>query len=481
MSWEDYPDVDVPPPYGDEAAPSVFAHSWRPVDLTGVLDGTWTPPQPTIGLRADKQAICYPARVHTLASESEAGKTWLSLSVSDDELDAGNHVVYIDFEDDEGGIVGRLLALGADRNIVRDRFHYVRPAERLGTGINLDDLRTLLAETRPTLVVLVGVTAAMTLHGLDVVSNMDVAEFSRILPAGIAATGPAVLVLDHVVKSAEHRGRYALGAVHKLNGVTGAALLLEAVVPFRVGSTGRSRLRIAKDRPGQLRRHALPALDDTGMDWFADLVVESHAEDFVKLTIEPPDDGPPRHRPEAADGLHEAGQRRAGDHGRAAVAARHPRPGHRQGRVRPLRGRRADRRGLRRDLQGLSQRDPARPPQTLPGGNRMTPLLVRVPPCPVRVRATVPHIARPRPVCVFSPVGRTRTRTHRAAATGHSEIQCVRVPLPHDPSTPPEGEHHDRHRRRFHHQPQLAGIPNRAAVLRTLRERAGPAGTQQTH
>lgn len=312
----DYPEVDVAALYDGLSEPAgaasndvpddadarpvnVFERSWRPVDLTPVLDRTWTPISATVGARTDGQAVLYPGRVHTLASETEAGKTWLALSLARDELDAGNHVVYLDFEDDEGGIAGRLLAIGTARDTIRNRFHYLRPATALGTGIHRDDLHAVL-DQGPTLVILDGITAAMTLHGFDVISNRDVAAFAQILPATIAATGPAVLLLDHVTKSSETRGRYALGAVHKLNGVTGASLLLDVVAPIRIGSTGRSRIRIAKDRPADLRRHALPSLDGTGLDWFADLVVESHGDDFVEVTIEPPNPrvaSPARKRP----------------------------------------------------------------------------------------------------------------------------------------------------------------------------------------
>ncbi len=293
-NFDDPPHAPVEPSRPDDntteaQSESPFDHSWRPVDISPVLDGTWTSTVPTVASRTDGQPLLYAGRVHTIASESEAGKTWFALSAARDELDVGHHVVYLDFEDDEGGIVGRLLALGTERDAIRTCFHYIRPAIPIGMGIDRDDFREALTTYMPSLVVLDGVTAAMTLHGYDVISNRDVADFSRILPAAIAATGPAVLVLDHVTKSSETRGRYALGAVHKLNGVTGASLLLEVITPARIGTTGRSRVRIAKDRPGQLRRHALPGFEDNGLDWFADLVIESHAEDFVEVSLTPPD------------------------------------------------------------------------------------------------------------------------------------------------------------------------------------------------
>jgi hypothetical protein len=266
----------------DPAAP----RPWQPVDLSTVLNGSWTAPQPLVGRRGDGKGIFYPAKCHTVVSETEGGKTWFALSVALDEMAEGNHVVYIDFEDDEGGIVGRLLTLGAHRDRIRERFHYLRPSDALGNGINLDDLRQVLVEYSPTLAILDGITEAMVLHGLNPLDNQESAAFGKILPRRIADTGCAVASLDHVVKDKEGRGRYALGAVHKLNGLDGASYLLTNRTPFGVGLTGRSTIKIAKDRPGQLRKNALSS--SGGTHWYGDLVLHSHGEEFAEVSIEAP-------------------------------------------------------------------------------------------------------------------------------------------------------------------------------------------------
>ncbi|NRQ51556.1 AAA family ATPase [Aeromicrobium sp. YC3-14] len=229
----------------------------------------------------------YAGKVHTIASESEAGKTWLMLSACIDEMTAGNHVVYLDFEDDEGGLVRRLLGLQCNPEVIRARFHYVKPSTALGTGINADDLREVMAVYKPTLTVIDGVTEAMTMHGMDPLSNKDIATFGRMLPRALAAFGCAVVCLDHVVKSGENRGRYALGGVHKLNGLDGAAFVLENRKPFGVGLVGISTIRLAKDRPGQLRKNGVPSKE--GMFWFADLRLNSHTEGFLEVEIVPPE------------------------------------------------------------------------------------------------------------------------------------------------------------------------------------------------
>lgn len=259
--------------------------SWLPRDIEPVLSGTFEPPKPTVGERDDGAGMFYPGRKHTVASESEGGKTWLLLAAIRTELERGNAAVYLDFEDSEGGIVGRLLSLQVPAAALRDRFVYLRPEEPLDVA-GRADLAQVLGDVRPTLVAIDGVTEAMVLHGLDPVSNKDAAAFGRMLPTAIAAKGPAVVSLDHVTKSAEGRGRYAIGAVHKLNGLDGAAYILENRNAFGVGITGRSTVLLSKDRPAQLRRHGKRT--QGGLHWFADLVIESQHDDFVMADLAAP-------------------------------------------------------------------------------------------------------------------------------------------------------------------------------------------------
>ncbi len=280
--------LDVPPP--PEPSPDADARpaapgTWGRVDLGPVLSGQWQPPEPTVGRRNDGAGLFYPGKVHTIASESEAGKTWLALAVAFGELQAGRSVLYVDFEDDEGGIVGRLLALQTPPEAIRDRFAYVRPTEAIGAGVNLTDLGAVVSAHRPTFAVIDGVTEAMTMHGLNPNDNSDVATFGRILPRRLATAGAATVCLDHLPKATDNRGRYAIGGVHKLNGVDGAALLLEGRDPFGIGLTGRSTIRIAKDRPGQLRARGERGKD--GLYTFGELELTSHDVSYSEFEIKP--------------------------------------------------------------------------------------------------------------------------------------------------------------------------------------------------
>ncbi|MFJ8784999.1 DnaB-like helicase N-terminal domain-containing protein [Streptomyces sp. NPDC102476] len=259
---------------------------WTFSDLSPVLDGTHKPAQPTIGARDDGIGLFYPGRVNGIQGESEAGKSWVALVSCLIEINRGNHVVYLDFEDSEEGVVSRMLLIGANPRDIAEQFHYVRP----GTTPTPAALKAFIArigDLAPSLIIVDGVTEAMVMLGLELKENTEIAKFGRMLLRPLADTGAAVVPLDHVVKSTESRGRYALGGVHKLNAVDGVQYMLEAVRPFGINTEGRSRLRIAKDRPAQIRRHALPG-GRNPMHWFADLVIRSEGDSFAEAHLYPP-------------------------------------------------------------------------------------------------------------------------------------------------------------------------------------------------
>lgn len=269
--------------------------TWRPIDVSDVLDGTWQPPRPTVGRCHKAPGLLYPGRRHDLYAESEAGKTWLALLVAADVLAEGGTVVYLDFEDDAGGIVGRLLAMATPPASIGERFAYIRPESPITAPAEREVLAQALGDLQPALAVLDGRTEAMALHGLSITDNDDTAKFGRLVERPLTETGAAFLGLDHVTKDRENRGRYAIGAVHKLNGLNGAAFSLENRSPLGDGLTGRSTLRITKDRPGQLRRHALPGRE--GTHWLGDLVVDATVTGFVDVALMAPIERPADFRP----------------------------------------------------------------------------------------------------------------------------------------------------------------------------------------
>jgi hypothetical protein len=177
----------------------------------------------------------------------------------------GEHVIYIDFEDDERGVVGRLRALGAHTEAISGWFTYIRPDEPLynrdvATRGLIDFNDTIDRKWPLRLAIIDGVTEAMTLEGYDLMSNADIAAWIKIMPRKLADAGAAVTAIDHVTKSRDGRGKFALGGQHKLSGIDGAAYGFECTRPLaRALSdpiTGKATLTVRKDRPGYVRARA---------------------------------------------------------------------------------------------------------------------------------------------------------------------------------------------------------------------------------
>lgn len=263
--------------------------SWKPLDLGPYLTGDYQPPQPTVGRRDDGVRLFYPGRISSIYSEPEAGKTWFAMLVSANEMRAGNDVVYLDFEDSAEGIVSRLLAMGLPAEMIRKQFTYIQPQEKPGlVGMaHLGDAIT----PRTSVVWVDGVTEAMSLYGFDPKNDIEVAAFWRQLFRPIAAAGPAIIALDHVIKARDGRGRWATGSQHKLSGLNGCAYVLENVTPFGVGIKGRTRVYVAKDRPGQVRRHCVKTSHDPAY-WLGDMVIDSQEGGALTYLYPPRQEGP---------------------------------------------------------------------------------------------------------------------------------------------------------------------------------------------
>jgi hypothetical protein len=253
--------------------------SWFPKPLD--LEGTEEEPPPAFLARNDGHRLFYRGKVNALLGESESGKTWVALHAVAQCLQVQERVIYIDFEDSGKGILSRLRSLGiTDKQLAN--FTYANPDENLQLE-QRHDLVEALAQQNPDFIVVDGVNAGMTLLGLDLTNNRDATMFSQSLLKPLTMSGAAICTIDHVTKSKEGRGNYAIGAQAKRADINGVAIAVEVVQPFGRGMTGELNLKVTKDRPGHVRANSKDA------KIAGRVVIKSTAEGMVTMIIESPE------------------------------------------------------------------------------------------------------------------------------------------------------------------------------------------------
>jgi hypothetical protein len=243
--------------------------SWQPRDLSeesAALD------PPVYLRRSDGMALLYAGRLHGLHGEPESGKTWVAAAACAEEVQNGRNVVVLDFEDGPAAWKDRLLALGSMPEELRARVRYVQPNEPISER-GWDDLRPALRDA--SLVVVDSTNAAMAVEGLNLADNADVLEWIKTFVQPLQSEGAAVLLLDHVVKEREARGRYPIGGQAKLASLD-VAYSIRVTEPWGRGRAGSAEIKVRKDRAGYVRSfqnpdervallQVIPA-DDGGLD-----------------------------------------------------------------------------------------------------------------------------------------------------------------------------------------------------------------------
>jgi hypothetical protein len=241
-------------------APEKIAESWLPVDLAAVFARGLKPPETRVLYREDNVHLFYPGKLHSVIGESGCLKTWVTLLAAYQEIRKGNRVLFVDFEDHEESMMMRMEPFGLTRTELIEQFTYAKPQEPLNEKTK-EQIKTIIegaaVDGKPyTLVVIDGVTEIMSMHEWKVNDQEGVAEFYRHVAKWFCSLGPATVIIDHVTKSKESRGKDAIGAQHKRAGIDGASYRVELKDPFGRGRHGRSYMYIAKDKNGAIQPHA---------------------------------------------------------------------------------------------------------------------------------------------------------------------------------------------------------------------------------
>jgi hypothetical protein len=247
---------------------------------------------PTIDEVDETVGAFYPGLTHSLYGESESGKSWIAQWAVVEVLVHGGRVLYVDFESSADQIVPRFKALGAGYGvdlrpaIVEKRLHYVQPQGRITQSF----IDTQLTPGNFDLAIVDGVTASIAMWGAKSNSGDEFTAWHHDLPERIARmTGAAVVVIDHVSKGTE-RGRFAIGSQAKMAVLTGAAYLIDVEQAFSPGKRGTVVMRVAKDRPGDVRAHAGKVAANRLQPWARVTIDGDRDGSKVALTFEPVDD-----------------------------------------------------------------------------------------------------------------------------------------------------------------------------------------------
>lgn len=273
--------------------------SWAPIDLARILDGSFQPPEPELLPRDDGICLLYRGLTHSFHGESESGKSLVAQVETVRLLNLGRRVLYIDYESDPASVVSRLITFGADPECIRSSLAYVQPESDPQRPTELRAWVELLGQSFD-LVVIDGVTAALSLSGTESKDNDQVTRWMRRLPEALARrTGAAVVLIDHVVKDAQARGRFAIGGQAKMAALTGAAYTVEVDRPIGIGLEGVVVLRVSKDRPGYLRSRSGPYRPGDRTQEAARVVIDSRGGTPIVRILAPADrnDGPSTFRP----------------------------------------------------------------------------------------------------------------------------------------------------------------------------------------
>lgn len=222
--------------------------SWLPLNLAYLPDEP--PVKPTLG----GFGIVYPGKRHVFSGPQESAKTLAAYAIVIETIRTiDTSAAILDFEMGAYAARNRLRELGAT-NTDLERIHYLEPHEPA-----TDERISTLIALQPMLVLIDAAAGAYDLQGLDENKRADVERFTRLFVRGFWKAGIATIVLDHVVKNTETRGKYAIGSERKTGGVD-VHLGFDTILPIKRGSTGLYKITTHKDRDGYLQRGQLAEL-----------------------------------------------------------------------------------------------------------------------------------------------------------------------------------------------------------------------------
>lgn len=230
------------------------------VDVAKVFAGGAVAPEPNILPFVEDSYLFYAGEFNLVFGDTESGKTWLCLTAVAATIEGGGRAVVVDLDHNGArSILNRLEMLGVDRQSLVDCqcFRLAEPE----SDVELKELVADLKAFKPDVVVLDSLGEVMPLFRANSNSADDFTVVHTDVIKPLKQAGAAVLVVDHLPKSAESRQHGPTGTAAKTRAVGGTALRVSAEKAFRPGDGGRAKLELYKDRHGGVRRQ-VPGSDN---------------------------------------------------------------------------------------------------------------------------------------------------------------------------------------------------------------------------
>ena len=196
----------------------------------------------------DLCGLIYTGRRHLVSGPPEAMKTMFALIVGLELLRTTDRMfALIDFESGPYATRRMLTDLGATLEEI-GRVYYVEPE----TPPTVDNVFELV-DAQVSLAIIDAVVGAYGVSGLDDNARKDAEEFGMAWVDPLWRADVGSILIDHVAKNGETRGKFAIGSERKA-GRTDVHLGLEAKVQLSRGKSGLVKIATNKDRPGWLQR-----------------------------------------------------------------------------------------------------------------------------------------------------------------------------------------------------------------------------------
>ena len=261
----------------DMSAALDVPESWERINLAAVFSGEIARSTPELLRRDDGKGLFYTNNVNGVHGDSGDGKSFVMLIASVQEMDAGHHVIWIDFEDDPTTIADRLDDLGMDIDIAIERFHYHRPIEPFNVGAVQKIINEALKHD-VRLIVIDSLGEAFGLEGVNEDRDNEVGPWLRRVARALAEVS-APAAVDHSTKAGDNP-LFPSGSKRKRAAITGASYLVRAVIPLTRERGGKLHLICAKDRHGHYKRGDVAAVID----------FHRYEDGGLSVKVWPPDD-----------------------------------------------------------------------------------------------------------------------------------------------------------------------------------------------